>query len=120
MLTLTACLAQSDSTAIYPVVRWKLERLLDVYFYDMPAMDSLQKATDAELVKANLMIAEMKDALTLMKEQRDVQGAKANEWERKFEEAVLAYQYALKKEKRKRKITIICGSAALLFSVLLL
>jgi len=68
----TASSAQSDSVRLISVPKWKLERLLDNYFFIAPSCDSTVIAYQVALQKADSAINSANKVILLRTQQRDL------------------------------------------------
>lgn len=74
------CSAQQDSTRIYPVLKWKLDVLLDAFHYDLPACNRtvVDYSHAADSLKLALVAGEK--VIELRTEQRDLKVIEATQW----------------------------------------
>jgi len=106
MLLQTAYSQKSDSTQERSILKWKLDILLDNYFYDMPACTLAVDKSRSAIDSLRVALTDGQTLIQLRTEQRD---AKVNELT-ELRSALLATDEATKlKVKKARKSGFIGG-----------
>lgn len=95
------CQGSSDSARTVPVVYWKLERLLDAFFYDLPsALKTIQtQATALDSIRAALN--DSKEVVTAVSKENEILEQQVNVQENKADNLNLLHKSELKQERKK-------------------
>lgn len=122
MIQWTAFCQKSDSTRLVPVEKWKLERLLQAYFYTIPVYDSAFKHYNKSLIAADSTIKAAKRLIEIRTEERDlkVMEVKALKEKQDIDHSIYIEQNKAQRKKGRKEGFIAGGGSVLLLLIIFL
>lgn len=110
MLIGIASLAQSDSSKLYQIEKWRLDRLLHVYFYVQPACDTTVTKLQTALDSLKLTLQEHYKYTEVIIQERDNKAMEAETWRLKEANKDVIHKQELKTSRNKgRKEGFLAG-----------
>jgi len=101
MLIQTAFSQKSDSTQERSILKWKLDILLDNYFYDMPACTLAVDKSRSAIDSLRVTLTNGQTLIQLRTEQRDAKVKEANELRLVIKASEEATKLKLKRAKKR-------------------
>lgn len=117
-----ASLAQSDSTKLYPIEKWRLDRLLHVYFYVQPACDTTVTKLQTALDSLKLSLQTHVKYTEIIIQERNNKALEAETWRQKETNKDQIHKQELKtsRNKGRKEGAIGAGGIGLILLVLAL
>jgi len=116
------CFGQKqDSTKLYPVVKWKLDRLLQSHFFTLPACDSTVVKMSLAIDTLNLALERSKDLTAVITLQRDNRAMEAEILRKQASNIKAIHDQEIKQIKRQKlNMTLIAVGEAILLIIIIL
>lgn len=106
----------------YQIDKGKLEKLIQAYFYTLPACDSTVNAYQVALIKYDTALHRAEKVILIRTQERDLKVLESETWQKRFDNADALHESQLKTEKKKgfKWGAIITGTGFTILDILLI
>lgn len=101
LLFIHSSLFAQDSLKLYPVVKWKLDRLLDISFYDYPKCETALLKSSQAIDSLKYALQKGTELVDLRTIERDLKAKETDLWQKRFENQNALQKVEIKKQRAK-------------------